>query len=175
MDIKQTIATINEMQAEGVIGRYAIGGAVGATFYLEPIDTDDVDVFVSLSAPVGQLIVTLTPIYQYLLARGCRFDETNREYIIISGWPVQFLPAESPLLKEALEESVERDVDGVPAFVFTAEHLAAVALGLGRPKDNVRLVHFLEADVLDEARFHAVLERHRLLDRWAQFKKRIGA
>ena len=31
MDIKETIAKINQMQADGVIKRYAIGGAVGAT------------------------------------------------------------------------------------------------------------------------------------------------
>jgi hypothetical protein len=35
------------MQAEGVIGKYAIGGAVGATFYLEPSATLDVQIFVS--------------------------------------------------------------------------------------------------------------------------------
>ena len=35
MNIKEVIATINQMQADGIIDRYAIGGAVGATFYLE--------------------------------------------------------------------------------------------------------------------------------------------
>jgi hypothetical protein len=33
------------MQADGVIERYAIGRAAGATFYLEPIATLDVDTF----------------------------------------------------------------------------------------------------------------------------------
>ena len=33
MDIKEAIATINRMRADGIIERYAIGGAVGATFY----------------------------------------------------------------------------------------------------------------------------------------------
>ena len=37
MVIKEVITTINQMQADGVIDRYAIGGAVGATFYLEPV------------------------------------------------------------------------------------------------------------------------------------------
>ena len=32
--MRATLAVINQMQADGVIGRYAIGGAVGATFYL---------------------------------------------------------------------------------------------------------------------------------------------
>jgi hypothetical protein len=48
MKLKRTLAVINEMQADGVIGRYALGGAVGATFYLEPVRTVDVDVFVAI-------------------------------------------------------------------------------------------------------------------------------
>jgi hypothetical protein len=44
--IKEVIEMINSMQADGVIERYAIGGTVGATFYLEPVATLDVDVFV---------------------------------------------------------------------------------------------------------------------------------
>ena len=39
VNIKDTIAAVNQMRADGVIGRYAIGGAVGATFYLEPVAT----------------------------------------------------------------------------------------------------------------------------------------
>ena len=170
MNIKETVAIINQMQADGVIGKYAIGGAVGATFYLEPADTQDVDIFVALNAPVGQSIVTLTPIYEYLIARGCQPD---KEYIIISGWPVQILPAESPLLQEALEQSVERDFAGIPVRVFTAEHLAAIALQTGRSKDHIRIGQFREAGVLNEPRFQSILERHGLLDLWAKFKKRF--
>lgn len=35
MKLQEALAIINQMQAAGVIGRYAIGGAVGAAFYLE--------------------------------------------------------------------------------------------------------------------------------------------
>jgi hypothetical protein len=34
--LKVTLELINQMQADGVIETYAIGGAVGATFYLAP-------------------------------------------------------------------------------------------------------------------------------------------
>ncbi len=33
--MKETLAVINQLRADGLIGDYAIGGAVGATFYLE--------------------------------------------------------------------------------------------------------------------------------------------
>ncbi len=39
MQIQEVITTINQMQTDGIIQRYAIGGAVGATFYLEPVAT----------------------------------------------------------------------------------------------------------------------------------------
>jgi hypothetical protein len=41
VSISQVIALVNQMEADGVIDRYAIGGAVGATFYLEPVATLD--------------------------------------------------------------------------------------------------------------------------------------
>ena len=45
MDIKEVITAINQMEADGIIERYAIGGAVGATFYLEPVATLDLGCF----------------------------------------------------------------------------------------------------------------------------------
>ena len=48
--MKTTLKVINQMQADGVIEQYAIGGAVGATFYLEPVATVDIDVFVSFKS-----------------------------------------------------------------------------------------------------------------------------
>src|SRR5258708_5798479 len=142
MNIKETLATLNQMQADGVIARYAVGGAVAANFYLEPSDTKDVDVFVVLNPVRGQMLVSLDTIYRYLEARGIQVNAEG--YPVIFGWPVQFLPADKPLLKEALEQSVERDVDGVLVRVFTAEHLAAIAFDLGRPKDKRRVDQFRE-------------------------------
>jgi hypothetical protein len=55
VNIREAIATINQMQADGVVERYAIGGAVGATFYLEPIATLDVDVSDYFSATGHEL------------------------------------------------------------------------------------------------------------------------
>jgi hypothetical protein len=172
VNIKETIIIINQLQAEGVIGQYAIGGAVGATFYLEPADTNDVDVFVRLNPLPGHSLVSLDPIYRYLEARGYRLSAEG--YPVISDWPVQFLPADDPLLREALDQSVERDLDGVPVRIFTAEHLAAVAFKLGRPKDRLRLIQFLEAHALEESRFSTILERHDLLDRWVRFKRQFA-
>ena len=64
MNIKEIVSTINEMQTAGVIGQYAIGGAVAATFYMDdPDTTDDVDVYIVLNPAPGQLLVSLDPIH----------------------------------------------------------------------------------------------------------------
>jgi hypothetical protein len=170
MDIKEVIATINQMQADGIIEHYAIGGAVAATFYLEPVDTMDVDIFVPFQSEPQNLIVSPQRILDYLTSHGCALEG---EYVVIAGWPVQFLPAAGSLLEEALVEAVTVDVDGTPARVFTAEHLAAVTLQVSRAKDKARLLQFIEGGVLDTDRFQAILRRHALVDRWGKFEQQF--
>jgi hypothetical protein len=45
--MKATLSVINGMQDAGVIEGYAIGGAVGSLFYLQPSDTERIDIFVA--------------------------------------------------------------------------------------------------------------------------------
>ncbi len=166
--MEKIFAVLNQMEAEGVIGRYAIGGAVGSIFWLEPITTKDLDVFVMLPVAPGGSLLTLGPIYDYLLARGFA---PQGQFIVIEGWAVVFVPPGTPLVEEALAQAVERDVNGVLARVFTAEHLAAICLEVGRPKDHDRVIRFVEAGVLDAAVFEAILERHHLMDKWQKFQQ----
>jgi hypothetical protein len=168
VSIDQIISLINRMAADGIVERYAIGGAVGATFYLEPVATLDVDIFVAIPQTPGQVILGLRPIRDYLTVRG---GVVEGEYIVLAGWPVQFLPPTSPLVEEALSDAVTVDVNGTPARVFTAEHLAAVALQTGRAKDKARLLQFIEACVLKTDRFQAILVRHGLVERWREFER----
>ena len=170
MQVQEVIKTINQMQADGVIDRYAIGGAVGATFYLEPVATLDVDIFVTLRPGPGNVLASPQPIFDYLKARG---GIVEGEYIMLAGWPVQFLPPIGPLVEEALAQAVEMDVEGTPARVCTAEHLAAIALQTGRAKDKARLLQFIEAGVLDAVRFQAILARHGLIDAWKRFEQQF--
>jgi len=168
VSIAQVIRVINQMEAHGVVERYAIGGAVGATFYLEPVATLDVDIFVGFKSQPGRMLVSPRPIFDYLTARGGALEG---EYVVLAGWPVQFLPPTSPLVEEALAEAVTVDVEGTPARVFTAEHLAAIALQTGRAKDKARLLQFLESAALDVRRFEAMLARHNLIERWREFER----
>jgi hypothetical protein len=164
--MKTTLEAINQMRTDGVIAKYAIGGAVGATLYLEPVATLDIDIFVSLAGPPGAALFTLSPIYDYLTSRGHKID---KEYLVIEGWPVQFLPPADALEEEALQQAVEVEVEGTPTWIITAEHLAAIALKTGRPKDFARLLQFVESGVLHAGELDAILERHGLQEKWAEF------
>ena len=170
MAIKEAIQIINRMEADGVIERYAIGGAVGATFYLEPVATLDVGVFIEFRAQPGSRLVSLEPIFTYLRDRGCTMEG---EHIVIAGWPVQFLPANSNLLQEALVAAVEKSVEGTSARVFTAEHIAAIALQTGRAKDKARVLQFIEANAVDLGRVREILTRHGLNGNWQQFEQQF--
>jgi hypothetical protein len=118
MSIQGVIAAVKAMEADGVIERYAIGGAVGATFYLEPVATVDVDIFIAFAPEPGRLIISPQPIFDYLAVRGYAMQG---EYVLINGWLVQFLPPTGLLVEEALAEAVEIMVHGMNARVFTAE------------------------------------------------------
>ncbi len=170
MSIREVIAMVNQMEADGTIDRYAIGGAVGATFYLEPVATLDVDIFVTFRSEPGQLIATPKPIIDYLTASGCSM---KGEYVVIGGWPVQFLPPTGRLVEEALAQATEVDVEGERARVFIAEHLAAIALQTGRARDKARLLQFIEEGALDAGRFQEIVRRHDLVDAWGTFERQF--
>ena len=167
--MKDTLEMLNRMQADGIIGSYAIGGAVGATRYLEPAATLDVDIFVTLPTSSGSPLVILTPLYDYLIAHGCK---AQGEHIVIGDWPVQFLAPANALEQEALAEAINADVEGVPTRVMTAEHLVAVALNTGRAKDFTRILQFLEQEAVNRDMLNRILVKHGLAAKWEKFKRR---
>jgi len=167
--MKDTLSIINQMQAKGVIDRYAIAGAVGATFYLEPAATFDIDILVVLPSVPGSSLLSLSPIYDYLKARGCRVE---REHIMVGNWPVQFLPAGDDLEKHALAEAVLTQVEGVSTWVLSAEYLVALALRTGRLKDHTRILEFLERRAVDRQRLQDILSHHGLLSAWEGFERK---
>ncbi len=170
MKIEEVFRTINQMKVDHVIERYAVGGAVAATFYLEPVSTLDVDIFIELHTATGSLLVSLDPIFGYLRERGYKMEG---EHIVISGWPVQFVPPTSPLIEQALNHATEVDVEGATVSIFTAEHLAAIALQTGRAKDKARLLQFLESRTLEMTQFEKIVKRHGLTEKWQRFQQQF--
>ena len=159
--MKEALKVLSELVAEGVIEDYAIGGAMGATFYLEPVVTMDPDVFVLFKDNTS--LLPLLPIYDALKKRGCRPDERMPECIDIGGTPVQFLPVYNKLLEDALAHARSFDYDGVNARVLTAEYLAAISVQTGRMKDKLRVQAFLAYDQFDREAFAEICATHGLV------------
>jgi hypothetical protein len=165
-DTQAALAVINKMQADGIIGKYAIGGAVAAAFYVEGTSTYDIDIFIPFENIPGSSLASLSPIFDYLLKLGYK---PAGAHIIIESWQVQFLPAEDALYKEALLQGVETEVGTVKTWVMTAEHLMAIALRTGRGKDLIRIEQFIQNEAYDANKLNDILVRHNLVAKWKQF------
>ena len=139
---------------------------------MDPFATEDVDIFFVIRG-AGDALDLLAPIYEYLGTSGYVADGAM---INIEGWPMQFLPVYNPLVEEAVEQAREVEYLQIPVRVISAEHaehLVAIMLDTGRPKDYARIARFLELDVLDMARLADLLFRHNLKDKWEEKKERF--
>src|SRR6266545_131318 len=132
--MEQTLRILNELAAEKVVDAYAIGGAMAAFFYTEAVVTEDLDAFILFAQPSGGL-VTMTPVYDFLKARGAT---ERREHLVLAGTLIQIIPAYDALTEEAVGQAGERTVGQTPTRVMLPEHLIAIALKTGRPKDYAR-------------------------------------
>src|SRR5438034_669494 len=164
--MEKTLQVLNDLVRAGVVSRYAIGGAMGAMFYIEPVLTFDLDVFVVLPQTHGGLL-TLEPLYEALRARG--YAEEG-ECVVIEGVPVQFLPAYNALLEEALAQARETAYDETLTRVLRAEHLVAICLQTGRDKDRERVRILCAQAKLDMDYLAGVLARHQLEAKWNEWK-----
>jgi hypothetical protein len=171
MTLRNTIQVVTRLAEQHVIQRYAIAGAVAALNYIEPALTEDLDILISLADFERRQsgLIVLAPIEKALAGMG--YTERSDLGFMIEGWPVQFLPAASELDEEALEKAIELDIDltddpPLKARCLRAEHVVAIAVKLGRPKDLARVQAFLEDKAVDLAALKDVLNRHGLMADW---------
>ncbi len=99
--MERVLQVLNQMQADGVVDNYAIGGGIAAIYYIEPYQTDDLDVFVPVSSVTFEksALLSLDPIYSYLAKLGYT---AVKEGVLIEDWLVQFIPAGESTQEEAL-------------------------------------------------------------------------
>lgn len=162
--IGNTLKVLNQMEADGVIGRYAIGGGIGFFYYVEPSFTDDLDVFVHL--PKTSILYSVAPIYDHLKKLG--YDKCNKERILVEGIPVQFLQPHTQLTEEAMKHLVDITVEGVPSRVLSYEYLIATKVEAGRGKDKARVATAVESRQPNEGVLKDILMRYSLLDKYAR-------
>jgi sRNA-binding protein len=61
-----------------------------------------------------------------------------------------------------VREAERIDYEGVPAKVFRAEHIVAIAASVGRAKDKARIELMLQEADLDKKRLEKILQAHKL-------------
>ncbi len=166
--MKELAQLLNQMLSAGVIVNYAVFGATAQMRYTEPVATLDADVRVAVPAP--DRVDPLSGVYGFCAAKGYR---PEGEAIPIGGWPVQFVPVFSPLTREATEQAETADFEGVPFRVVQADHLAVIALSVGRAKDYARILALLESGSVSPAGIERLAGRHGLAEAWRRFEKRF--
>jgi hypothetical protein len=154
--LADVLRAANELVAAGLIEDYALGGALAAIYYIEPFTTYDADI-IFIAAESG-ITAGIPEIYAHLQERGWRVE---REHLVIRGFPVQFLAA-AGLTEEAVHEARVIEYEGVPAKVFRAEHIIAIAASVGRHKDLARIEQLLEQAEIDRSVLDDVLRRYKL-------------
>jgi hypothetical protein len=154
--LAEVLRGANGLVAAGLIEDWALGGALAAIYYVEPFTTYDADIFF-IPKDKG-LTAGIPELYAHLKSRGW---EVEQEHLLVRGFPVQFLVA-SGLTEEAVREAEQIDFEGVPARIFRAEHIAAIAASVGRAKDKARIEQLLQQADIDKTYLENVLQRHKL-------------
>lgn len=160
---------LNDMVHAGVINEYAVFGAVAQMRYTEAVATLDADILVGVPDP--DALDVLSPIYAFCRARGY---EPEGEAIRVGEWPVQFIPAFSPLTEAAIKEAETEELEGVPLHVVRADYLAVIALSVGRAKDLARVLALREAEAVRDEQISDLACRHGLTAEWKRFLERFN-
>jgi hypothetical protein len=168
--VRETIKAINEMQAGGVICHYALGGAVGATYYIEPTTTVDLEVFVTLPFDSRGTSASLASLHEHLKAHGCKM--VDGEHFEVGTWPVQFRPTANELQRRAVAASLPVSFEGMTTWVMMPEHLMAIALAASQLKDQPWMIRFIERDTVDELTLESILKPHGLTAEWKEFERK---
>jgi hypothetical protein len=166
--MRELAELLNEMRDAGVITSYALFGATAQMRYTEPVATLDADVLVSLR-PAERLDV-LGGIYAFCARKGY---VAEGEAIRIGAWPTQFVPTFSPLTEEAVALAETADFEGVPLRVVRADHLAVIALSVGRAKDLTRILSLLESGAVTRGDIGRLAARHGMSEAWERFEVRF--
>ena len=156
--MEKTIKKIIQAQNEGLFSSYAVGGGIAALFYIEPVATFDLDVFIILPES-GSPLISLSPIYSWFTEKGYR---ASQEQIIIEGIAVQFIPVYNELVKDGVIDAAEKKYGDTSVRVLKPEYLIAIMLQTLRSKDKERLSKFLQETSVEYELLESILHKHNL-------------
>jgi hypothetical protein len=169
--LSPVIDALEAMCSEGIIDKYAIGGAFAAILHAEPISTVDLDIFFFFKEKQSGPILSLGPLYDFAKKNGFTFDS---EFINVSGWLLQFVESsDNPLWADAVETASPILIEGRNVPVIDKEHLVASWLLAGRAKDFAKIAMFRSSGIIDDAKLRDVLGKHGLTAKWEKNEARF--
>jgi hypothetical protein len=148
---ENVIRKLNRLKRAGVIKDYAIGGAHAVAYYLEPIKTLDLDIFILIESDQE-----FYDFRSYIRKSGFKMSGTH---VMIDDTPVHFLPGSmDPFINEAVRKAKRIRVRGIPTKVLSVEYLIASFLISFRLKDKMVIPDLLE--LADEEELTAIINRY---------------
>ncbi|MDD5672837.1 MAG: hypothetical protein PHC61_01620 [Chitinivibrionales bacterium] len=165
--MEKTIQMIVQAQNAGLFSSYAIGGGIAALFYIEPVATFDLDIFIILPESSSPLI-SLSPIYSWFSDRGYK---PSQEQIVIEGIAVQFIPVYNDLVRDGVLDAAEKKYGNTPTRVLKPEYLITLMLQTYRSKDKERLSKFLQETTIDYPLLDSILLKYNLKKVFETFKE----
>lgn len=163
--LEKALQVVRDISSLGIIKDYAVCGAVAAMCSIEPVLTYDLDIFF---IPIKEGPAALVPIQAYVKYRGFSIRAKS---ILVDGIPIQFIPASSDLVREAVEHAETRKYYTVELKVVTAEYLSAIAIQAGRDKDKEHAIRLLEVADIDRSVLSRILESYGLARKFKGFEK----
>ena len=108
----------------------------------------------------------MAPIYKRLQEMGCEIDNL---YVNVRGVDVQFLvPANQPLVEDALANAASVTIDHVTIHIFEYEYALAVKAEANRAKDWAHITMAVESAMPNKQKLNAILTKYGLLEKWRQ-------
>ena len=164
--MEKTLKVINALKENKVIEDYAIGGAIAALYYVEPLLTYDLDIFF-ITVEVG--LDVRHPIYNHLKKSGYK---THKEHVLIEGVPVQFIPVYNELIKEAVKTAPIMKYGKTKTKVIGVEYLVAIMIQTFRLKDRERAIKMIEEATIDLKLLRKILKKYNLYEIFEKFRSR---
>ena len=147
---KDVLKRLNELKRMSVIRDYAIGGAHAVAYYLEPVKTLDLDIFILIESDQD-----FYNFRSYLRKSGFKMTKIH---VVIDDTLVHFLPSPVyPFMNEGIRQAKRIRVGGIPTRVLTVEYLILSLLVSFRLKDKMVIPDLLE--LADEDKLTAMVKR----------------
>ncbi|MGB9627117.1 MAG: hypothetical protein ACPL6D_00525 [Thermodesulfobacteriota bacterium] len=147
---EEVLKRLNRIKKTGIIKDYAIGGAHAVAYYLEPIKTIDLDIFIYADSDQDFYIFR-----SYIKKSGFKIRGT---YVMVDDIPVHFLPGFlHPFINEAIKKAKRIRVKNIPTKVLTVEYLMLSLLLAYRLKDKMVIPDLLK--LAQKAKLRKIIKR----------------